>query len=265
MRERDRRRAHDASSQIPMAVSSAAKPYVSVLVRTRCCQAVPARAPDRCRKPDEHRVADLDLAAERKDDHPRAGGDGDREQGGRRRRPLRHPRDEDQQRHGDDAPSDPEEGGEDPRREPDGDEAHGTYRTSMVSRVGLLAILLAAGIAVSGAAARTPPTGTAMFLVEHDPRLCPSPLCGGYWVSLANGVRTRCGNGQPQTRCYAARAVDRYGRPYADEIPGGLARAWRDRARRDVRRPHARPVPRVRRLRAGRHSRRQRRLLPRRR
>ena len=91
----------------------------------------------------------------------------------------------------------------------------------MVSRVGLLAILLAAGVAVSGAAARTPPTGTAMFLVEHDPRLCPSPLCGGYWASLANGVRTRCGNGQQQTRCYAARAVDRYGRPYADEIPAG--------------------------------------------
>ncbi len=91
----------------------------------------------------------------------------------------------------------------------------------MFSRVGLLAILLAAGVAVSGAAARTPPTGTAMFLVEHDPRLCPSPLCGGYWVSLANGVRTRCGNGQQQTRCYAARAVDRYGRPYSDEIPGG--------------------------------------------
>ena len=91
----------------------------------------------------------------------------------------------------------------------------------MVSRVGLIAILVAAGIAVSGAAARTPPTGTAMFLVQHDPRLCPSPLCGGYWAWLANGVRTRCGNGQQQTRCYAARAVDRYGGPYASEIPEG--------------------------------------------
>jgi hypothetical protein len=92
----------------------------------------------------------------------------------------------------------------------------------MVSRVGLFAILLAvAGIAVSGAAARTPPTGTAMFLAEHDPRLCPSPLCGGYWVALANGVRTRCGSGQRQTRCYAARTVDRFGRPYANEIPEG--------------------------------------------
>lgn len=92
----------------------------------------------------------------------------------------------------------------------------------MVSRVGFLAIVLAvAGIAVSGAGARTPPTGTAMFLVDGDPRLCPSPLCGGYWASLANGVRTRCGNGLPQTRCYAGRAVDRYGQPYAGEIPAG--------------------------------------------
>ena len=92
----------------------------------------------------------------------------------------------------------------------------------MVSRAGFFAILLAAaGIAVSGPAARTPPAGTAMFLAEHDPRLCPSPLCGGYWASLANGVRTRCGDGQRQARCYAARAVDRYGRPYVNEIPEG--------------------------------------------
>jgi len=91
----------------------------------------------------------------------------------------------------------------------------------MVSRVGLIAILVAAGIAVSGTAARTPPAGTAMFFAEHDPRLCPSPLCGGYWASLANGVRTRCGDGQRQARCYAARAVDRYGRPYVNEIPEG--------------------------------------------
>ena len=60
-----------------------------------------------------------------------------------------------------------------------------------------------------------------MFIVEGDPRLCPSPLCGGYWAALANGVRTRCGDGQRQTRCYTARAVDRYGRPYVNEIPTG--------------------------------------------
>jgi hypothetical protein len=60
-----------------------------------------------------------------------------------------------------------------------------------------------------------------MFVVQHDPRLCPSPLCGGYWVALANGVRTRCGNGQQAARCYVASTVDRTGRPTTSDIPEG--------------------------------------------
>ena len=44
-REDDGRPAHDARSQIPIAVSRTAKPYVNVLVRMRCCHAVPATAP----------------------------------------------------------------------------------------------------------------------------------------------------------------------------------------------------------------------------
>ena len=92
----------------------------------------------------------------------------------------------------------------------------------MTSRVGLLVLLLAvAGVTALGAPARTPPSGTAMFLVQHDPRLCPSPLCGGYWVALANGVRTRCGDGQRQSRCYVAHTVDRNGRPLAGDISEG--------------------------------------------
>ena len=64
-----------------------------------------------------------------------------------------------------------------------------------------------------------------MFVVQHDPRLCPSPACGGYWVALANGVRTRCGSGQATARCYVADTVDRTGRPLASDIPeGSLAR-----------------------------------------
>ena len=96
----------------------------------------------------------------------------------------------------------------------------------MASRFGLVAILIAvAGITAAGAPARTPPTGTSMFMVQHDPRLCPSPLCGGYWVALANGVRTRCGNGQAAPRCYVAHTVDRNGRPYTADLPeGALAR-----------------------------------------
>ena len=55
-----------------MAVSSAAKPYVNVLVPDPLLPRRPGQNPDRCGKPDEHRVADLDLALKRKDDHPRA-------------------------------------------------------------------------------------------------------------------------------------------------------------------------------------------------
>jgi uncharacterized protein DUF6748 len=92
----------------------------------------------------------------------------------------------------------------------------------MASRAFLLVLLaLAAGISVAAAPARTPPVGTAMFLVEQDARLCPSPRCGGYWTALANGVRTRCGDGVRRVRCYAADAVDRNGRRLATSIPGG--------------------------------------------
>src|SRR5262245_11474601 len=92
----------------------------------------------------------------------------------------------------------------------------------MASRAWLVAIVFAvAGIASAGAPARTPPKGTSMFVVEHDPRLCPSPLCGGYWVALANGVRTRCGSGQAAARCYVANTVDRYGRGTTSDIPEG--------------------------------------------
>jgi hypothetical protein len=103
----------------------------------------------------------------------------------------------------------------------------------MVSRVGLLVIVLAVvGIAASGSSARTPPSGTAMFTAQPDPRLCPSPLCGGYWVALANGVRTPCGDGQRPTRCYVSRAVDRTGKPLAALRAGSLLRGAIERGQR---------------------------------
>jgi hypothetical protein len=46
----------------------------------------------------------------------------------------------------------------------------------------------------------------AHYVVRVDPRLCPSPLCGGYWVSLANRSRTRCHDGLYRPRCYVASA-----------------------------------------------------------
>jgi hypothetical protein len=110
-----------------------------------------------------------------------------------------------------------------------------SYRTSMASRVGLVVmILLLAGLATTATAARQPPTGTTMFVVRHDPRLCPSPMCGGYWVALANGARTRCADGLRRVRCYAARAVDAKGRPLGDIAEGVLVRGAIEAGRDDL-------------------------------
>ena len=92
----------------------------------------------------------------------------------------------------------------------------------MASRVGLAAILaavVAGGIA--GSASSQPPIGTAMYTVRVDPRLCPSPLCGGYWVALANRARTRCADGIVKARCYVAKAVGEDRHPLEVGVPDG--------------------------------------------
>jgi hypothetical protein len=95
----------------------------------------------------------------------------------------------------------------------------------MVSRaVPLVIVLVLCGIVTTSAVARQPPTGTAMYVVRHDPRLCPSPLCGGYWVAIANGARTRCHDGLRRPRCYVATAVAADGGPLAGVGEGALVR-----------------------------------------
>jgi hypothetical protein len=75
-----------------------------------------------------------------------------------------------------------------------------------------LAIAVTALVALSGraqthaAAVHTAGTAEGIFMVRPDPRECPSPLCGGYWVSLANHARTRCSDGLLRPRCYVAAA-----------------------------------------------------------
>jgi hypothetical protein len=109
------------------------------------------------------------------------------------------------------------------------------YRTSMASRVGLVATLvLATAFVATATATRQPATGTAMFVVRNDPRLCPSPLCGGYWAALANAARTRCQDGLRRPRCYAAVAVDSGGRPVSNIPEGALVRGAIDIGRDDL-------------------------------
>jgi hypothetical protein len=88
----------------------------------------------------------------------------------------------------------------------------------------MLVALVAGGAA--GSASSQPPIGTAIYAVRLDPRLCPSPLCGGYWVALANGARTTCADGLRRPQCYAARAVDEKRHALDVSIPDqGLVRA----------------------------------------
>ena len=46
----------------------------------------------------------------------------------------------------------------------------------------------------------------AYYVARADPRLCPSPMCGGIWVDRVNTEVTVCGNGARQEECYAAAA-----------------------------------------------------------
>jgi hypothetical protein len=95
----------------------------------------------------------------------------------------------------------------------------------MASRVGLVSVVLfASSLAGTGAAARQPPTGTAMYVIRNDPRMCPSPLCGGYWVTIANGARTRCSDSLRHLSCYVGRAVDTKGRALAATPQEALVR-----------------------------------------
>ena len=104
----------------------------------------------------------------------------------------------------------------------------------MISRVGLAAIALALAAAVAVApAARQPPSETALYVVRVDPRLCPSPMCGGYWVALANAARTRCQDGLRHARCYVATAVGPQGQAVAAIRDHALVRGAIDIGRDD--------------------------------
>jgi hypothetical protein len=91
-----------------------------------------------------------------------------------------------------------------------------------------IAVLVAlAGVLVTTPAAGSPArVGTFQYLVEPDPRACPSPRCGGYWVSFVNHAQTACHDGALRARCYVAVAEDERGRELAAGVPpGAIVRA----------------------------------------
>jgi len=78
---------------------------------------------------------------------------------------------------------------------------------------GVIAVLVLPAATASATALPPPfPVAQSIYVVRPDPRLCPSPLCGGYWVSRANHSRTRCHDGLLRPRCYVAIALDQMSR-----------------------------------------------------
>jgi hypothetical protein len=66
-----------------------------------------------------------------------------------------------------------------------------------------VAVALAAGLLLTANdGGATPPTAT--YAVSADARLCPSPMCGGWFLKRVNQPRTRCLDGVLRTRCYVA-------------------------------------------------------------
>jgi hypothetical protein len=78
----------------------------------------------------------------------------------------------------------------------------------MICRAGLAALLAGVAWLTVAAAAEgdVPRSVSSYYAARVDPRLCPSPKCGGTWVSLVNRKVTQCGDGAAQRECYAAKA-----------------------------------------------------------
>ena len=101
-------------------------------------------------------------------------------------------------------------------------------RAALHAGLVLAAALIVALFPATGQSGPPPPklVGSSQYVVRPDPRLCPSPICGGYWVALANRSRTRCADGALLPRCYVALAVDEKRQPLQTGVPdGALVRA----------------------------------------
>lgn len=95
-----------------------------------------------------------------------------------------------------------------------------------------LALAALGVLGAAGAASTTQPApAQAIYVVRPDPRACPSPFCGGYWVALANHARTRCADGLLRPRCYVASALDAGGQTWPKPLAAGALVAGRLAAR----------------------------------
>ena len=97
-------------------------------------------------------------------------------------------------------------------------------RLALAAVVGALVLAAAATSALSASAVAP----GAIFRVRPDLRMCPSPACGGLWVSRANQASTTCADGVVRRWCYVV-GIDPASRRHlillrADRVSGLLVR-----------------------------------------
>src|SRR5262245_19262930 len=69
----------------------------------------------------------------------------------------------------------------------------------------LALVLLAGGmLACTWARAAAVQTGETVYRLRPDPRMCPSPACGGFWAARVNSSATTCVAGESRAACYVA-------------------------------------------------------------
>jgi hypothetical protein len=69
----------------------------------------------------------------------------------------------------------------------------------------LVTAAVVGALALAAAAPSAPTSGSgAVFRLRPDLRMCPSPLCGGFFVSRVNRTSTTCSDGAARPWCYVA-------------------------------------------------------------
>ncbi|HMV67917.1 MAG TPA: hypothetical protein PKA64_13805 [Myxococcota bacterium] len=63
--------------------------------------------------------------------------------------------------------------------------------------------MFAAALTLAAPSLAAPPAPQ-VYAVRPDPRLCPGPMCGGWWISRVNHAQLRCADGTTAGWCYVA-------------------------------------------------------------
>jgi hypothetical protein len=84
---------------------------------------------------------------------------------------------------------------------------HNMYPTARIRAFAVVLLLIAAvgQLAALGSASGNTRAAGPYYFARGDPRLCPSPMCGGFFVRLVNERVTRCPDGALRRECYVAR------------------------------------------------------------